>query len=149
MRVTYTIDKEKVLKEVGRLTNYAGQRKVGDESTYLRMSTTDSDKEMLEQFWRAACSAATEQLMHYTSCISDDDIGCSTEYEVEVDMPSLYDTNLNESITDSLQNFFINFMASKWFKITSPEDEAKYAAEALGFMQDIEKKIYFRKRPER
>lgn len=149
MRVSYLVDKEAVLKEVRRLTHYGGHRKIGDDGAFERMRATDSDKDMLEQFWKAACSAATEQLMHYVRCMANDDIGDSPAYEVEMDMPSLYDVNLNDSIEDSLQNFFINLIVSKWYKITSPEDEAKYAADALGYMQDIENKIYHRKRPKR
>lgn len=149
MRVTYVIGKEAILKEVRRLTHYGGHRKTGDEGAFERMRATESDKDMLEQFWKAACSAATEQLMHYTKCISNDDIGESTAYEVEMEMPSLYDVILNDSIEESLQNFFINLIASKWYKITSPEDEVKYAAEANGYMKDIENKIYHRKRPKR
>lgn len=149
MRVTYTVDKNAVLKEVRRLTNYVGSRKQGDEGAFQRISATDSDEGMLEQFWKAACSAATEQLMHYARSIENDVDGDNPCYEVVMEMPSLYDTELNDSIKDSLQNFFINIITSKWYKITSPDDEGKYAADALGYMQDVEKKIYHRKIPRR
>lgn len=145
MRVVYTINKADVFREVGRLTAYAGAKKQGDEGTYERVSTTDSDSDMLEQFWDAACSAATSNLMEFAEMI-DKDPGKSADYEVVMDMSSLYDTNLNESIEDGLKNFFINLIVSKWFKMTNPDDEAKYAAEALGYMADVEAKIYHRKR---
>ena len=148
MEVTYIVDKEKVLKEVRRLTTYVGQRK-GEEGAFERISATDSDREMLEQFWQAACSSATEELMHYAIDIYIGSVCRETEYEVEMDMPSMYDDNLNESVESSLQNFFVNLITSKWCKITNPDDEAKYAAEALGFIRDIDNKIYQRKRPTR
>ena len=148
MEVTYIVDKEKVLKEVRRLTTYVGQRK-GEEGAFERISATDSDRGMLEQFWQAACSAATEQLMHYATDIYIGSACHASDYEVEMDMPSLYDDNLNESVESGLQNFFVNLMTSKWCKITNPDDEAKYAAEALGFMKNIENLIYHRKRPKR
>lgn len=147
MRVTFTINKDAALREVRRLTAYGGNRKIGDEGAYLRMSATESDEGMLEQFWKAACSAATEQLMHYAVCIANEDE--EGVYEVVAKMSSLYDTNLNSSIQGSLMNFIVNFIVSKWYKLTSPEDEAKYAADAIGYMADIERKIYFRKRPTR
>lgn len=149
MRVTYTIDKNTVLEEVKRLTSYGGSRKKGEEGSYERMSATDSDAAQLEQFWKAACSAATEKLMHYARDIESGVEGDNPCYKVVMEMPSLYDTNLNATIEDSLQNFFVNMIASKWYKITSPDDEAKYAADALGFMVDVERKIYHRKRPSR
>lgn len=148
MRITYLIYKKDVLNGVKRLTSYGGSRKQGADGAYERMSATDSDEDMLEQLWRAACSAATEHLMHYARSIEINVEG-NPYYEVVAEMPSLYDINLNDSIKDSIKNFFINFITSKWYKITSPDDEAKYAAEALGYMQDVERKIYHRKRPRR
>lgn len=149
MRVTYTVYKNDVLTEVMRLTAYVGQRKVGDEGSYERISVTDSDKAMLEQYWIAACSAATEQLMHYARSIENDIEGDDPCYEVVMEQSSLYDVHLNESIEDSLKNFFISLIAGKWFRITSPDDEAKYAADAIGYMKDVENKLYNRKRPRR
>ena len=106
-------------------------------------------EDMLEQFWKAACSAATDMLMHFSRSIENDVEGDAPCYEVVMEMSSLYDTSLNESVEDSLQNFFINLMTSKWCKIVCPDDEAKYAADALGYMKDVERKIYHRKRPTR
>lgn len=149
MRVTYTVDKNTVLKEVRRLTAYLGQRKQGDDGTYERISTTESDNDMLEPFWKAACSAATDQLKHFARQIENDVEGDNPCYEVVMEMASLYDTNLNESVEDSLQNFFINTIASKWLNTVSPDDAARFAAEALGYMKDVENKMYYRKRPTR
>ncbi len=149
MRVTYTVYKNTVLNEVRRLTNYVGSRKQGDESAFLRISATESDEDMLEQFWKAACSAATDMLMHFSRSIENDVEGDAPCYEVVMEMSSLYDTALNDSVEDSLQNFFINLMTSKWCKIVCPDDEAKYASDALGYMKDVERKIYHRKRPTR
>ena len=145
MEVTFKIDKAEALKEVRRLTAYMGSRKQGDEGAYVRISATDSDADMLEQFWKAACSAVTEQFKHYAKSVEVSDEG----YDVTMEMSELYDTNLNESIKSGLLGMIVHIIVSKWFKITSPEDEAKYAAEAAGYMADIERKIYHRKRPTR
>lgn len=149
MRVTYTVDKSKVLKEVGRLTAYVASRKKEDEGAAERIPTTDSDKEMLEQFWTAACSAATDELMHFSRRIDNDSDSSQPCYEVVMEMSSLYDTQLNESVEDSLRNFFVNLITSKWCNISSPDDAPKFTAEALGYMKDVERKIYNRKRPTR
>ena len=145
MEVTFKIDKAEALKEVRRLTAYIGSRKQGDEGAYVRISATDSDADMLEQFWQAACSAVTEQLMHYAKSVEVSDEG----YDVTMVMSELYDTNLNESIKSGLLGMIVNIIVSKWFKITSPDDEARYATDAAGYMADIERKIYHRKRPTR
>ena len=153
MRVTFTIDKNAVMTEVQRLTHYAGARKVvkEGEDAYGRMSATDSDRELLEQFWKAACSAATEQLMHYARSIDNDVEGEHPCYEVVMDLPSNYDVRVSDGIEDSLKNFFINMIVNKWLEWVDAEGKSSAAAatDALGYMQDIEKKIYFRKRPSR
>lgn len=146
-RVIFTVDKKTVLMEVRRLTHYAGQRKQGDDGSFERISATESDSGILEQFWQAACDAATERLMRYAT-----ESGVEGEaYEIVMDMPSQYDTNLSDSIEGSLQNFFVNLIASKWLGYTDADGKssAMAAAEALGYMQDAEKKISHRKRPRR
>lgn len=164
MRVTYTIDKGKVLTEVRRLTAYAAQRK-GEEGAFERMAATESDEGLLEQFWKSACAAATEQLKEYARMIDagedesgdgiatyrTDGIATYQAYEAVMEMPSLYDKKLNESIEGSLQGFFVNIIASKWFAWTDASGKAAEtaAAEALVCMQDVERKIYHRKRPGR
>ena len=147
MRVTLTVEKEAVMQEVMRLTHYAGDRKTGDEGAYDRMAAMESDAEMLEQFWKAACTAVTELFKPYIKQVDSS----GDTYEAVMDMPSLYDTSLNESIEGSLQGFFVNTMAGKWFALTDTDGKAAAtaAAEALGYMQDVEKKMYHRKRPSR
>lgn len=147
MRVTYTVNKNEVFKEVRRLTAYVASSKKDDNEAYKRLSVTESDSGLIEQFWRAACSAATEQLMHFVRHIENsDDNQC---YEVVMEMASLYDTSLNESIEDSLKNFFINLITSKWFNVLSQDDAKVFAEDAMGYMKDVEKKVYHRKRPTR
>ena len=151
MRVVFRVDKNTVLKEVGRSTAYFSSRKKEkeDEGAYEKMSTTDSDKDLLEQYWKAACSAATEQLVHFARSIENNVEGDTPYYEVVMEMASQYDTNLNKSVEDSLQNFFINLITSKWMNVVSTEDAQVFAADAIGYMKDVENKMYFRKRPER
>ena len=101
---------------------------------------------MMEQFWKAACSAATDELKHFSKRVDAEE---DSDYEVVMEMSSLYDTNMNESIEDSLKNFFINIITSKWLNVASPDIAKTYAEEALGYMSDVDKKMYHRVRPKR
>ena len=144
MRVTFCVNKSKVLDDVGRMTAYIGQRKVGDVGAFERISTTDSDNDMLEQFWLAACSAATDILKHAVI-----DSKTSPDYKIVCEVSSLYDFDLTDSINDSLHNFFVTLMASKWCGITSPDDVKRLAEEAAGYAIDVNNKFYHRKMPQR
>ena len=147
MRVTYTVEKDDVLNEVRRLTHYIGSRKTtGADGIYENVSATESDSDMMEQFWKAACSAATDELKHFSKRVDAEE---DSDYEVVMEMSSLYDTNMNESIEDSLKNFFINIITSKWLNVASPDIAKTYAEEALGYMSDVDKKMYHRVRPKR
>lgn len=144
MEVTFKIDKAEALKEVRRLTAYIGSRKQGDDGAYVRISATDSDAEMLEQFWKAACAAVTEQFKPFIKSVTND-----TYYTVVLDLSNSYDENLNTSVEESLLNFAVSFIVSKWCKITSPDEYESYGADAVANIDDVVRKVYFKKKPTR
>ncbi len=49
--------------EVQKITSYIGAKKKEEkEDAYLRMAATDSDVDLLEQFWREACVNVIDEL---------------------------------------------------------------------------------------
>ncbi len=166
MEIEVSVDKSEVLDEVGRLTAYTGQRKEGDAGVYERISSTSGDADMLEQFWQASCSAMSDNLKPFikelrydyeTYEYSSSNINVNpapisvshTGYYVKLELSGSYDTSLTGSMMESMKNFFICMMSSKWFKITSHDDAQSYADDAAGYMTDIMRKIYFKKKPSR
>jgi hypothetical protein len=153
IEVTLTVSKQRVYDEVAKTTSYTGAKMQGDDSAYDRIFTTDSDRSMLERFWAEACNAATEQLKKFIVEVSDNSEGntidLSRDYVVKLELSSSYDNNLTESVQASLFSFFVSVIVAKWYKFTNKEEIESYGADALGMMNDVMSKIFYRKKPTR
>ena len=153
IEVTLTVSKQLVYDEVAKTTSYTGAKMQGDDAAYDRIFTTDSDRSMLERFWTEACNAATEQLKKFIVEVSDNSEGStidlSRDYVVGLELSSSYDNNLTESVQASLFSFFVSVIVSKWYKFTNKEETESYAADAVGMMNDVMGKIFYRKKPVR
>lgn len=153
MDIQLTINKALVLDEVAKTTSYVGAKAADDGTAYEHTFATDEDRVMLERFWIESCSAATDSLKPLLKTISSQEptrgYSLDKDYSVTLEMPSNWDQKLQDSVTGSLFSFFANNIASKWFLITSKEDAEAYAQTAAGSLQDVELKLFYRKRPER
>lgn len=142
--ITITISKEAVLNDVGRLTNYSGDRFVGDEGAFDRISTTGSDADMLGQFWQSACDGVTEAMKRFIKSLTT-----TTDYVVVLEVSSSYDTNLTGSITTNVQNCITNHIVSQWYKLTNKADSETYLREAVSQLNEAMSKLFFKKKPTR
>lgn len=142
--VEFLVGKVNVFDEVGRMTNYAGAKKDEDKGAFVRIATTGSDEQMLEPFWQAACSAATEKFKPFLTSL-----GAGEDYHPHLELSGSYDVNLTDSINESLKNFFVCLMVSKWYDITNPAEAEKYGVSAAEYMDDVVSKIYYKKKPTR
>lgn len=153
IKVTLTVSKQRVYDEVAKTTSYTGAKMQGDDSAYDRIFTTDSDRSMLERFWTEACNAATEQFKKFIVEVSDNSEGSmidlSRDYVVKLELSSSYDDNLTESVQASLFSFFVSVIVSKWYKFTNKDETDSYAADAVGMMNDVMGKVFYRKKPKR
>lgn len=153
IEVTLTVSKQRVYDEVAKTTSYTGAKMQGDDSAYDRIFTTDSDRSMLERFWTEACNAATEQFKKFIVEVSDNSEGSmidlSRDYVVKLELSSSYDDNLTESIQAILFSFFVSVIVGKWFRFTNKAEADNYIADAVGMMNDVMAKIYYRKKPVR
>ena len=151
--VTLRVSKQRVYDEVAKTTSYTGAKMQGDDTAYDRIFTTDSDRSMLERFWTEACNAATEQLKKFIVEVSENGEGntidLSRDYVVKLELSSAYDENLTESVQASLFSFFVSAIVSKWYKFTNKDETESYAADAVGMMNDVMGKIFYRKKPRR
>lgn len=151
--IILTVNKANVYDEVAKTTSYTGVKMQGDDGAYDRIFTTDDDRLMLERFWVEACNAATEEFKPFIMSVSDqtDSHGINIEnnYIVGLELSSAFDETLKGSIETSLFSFFVAAIVSKWYKFTNKGEQESYAADAVGMMQDVMSKIYFRKKPKR
>lgn len=144
-QIELTVAKSAVYNEVAKTTSYTGARMVGDDDAYLRIFTTDEDQEMLERFWEEAASGATEQLKPFLHF----DNSTATEYEVVLEVSSSYDETLTGSVRKSLFSYFVAMIVARWYRIANKQESESYANDAIGAMDDVMKKIYYRKKPVR
>lgn len=155
--VTLTVEKDDVYNEVAKTTAYAGKKMVDDDKAYERIFTTKSDRSMLERFWDESCNVATDIFKPFISSVSskvtitaEDNTKTEVEaYSVQLLMSSAFDTTLTDSILSSLRSFFVASIVAKWFVITNKQEAEPYAKDAVAFMQDVKRKIYYRKKPTR
>lgn len=151
--VTLTVSKANVYNEVAKTTSYTGAKMQGDDSAYKRIFTTEEDRMMLERFWVEACNAATEQFKPFLKSVSEqsegEDVELEQDYDVELELSSSFDTSLEGSIATSLFSFFVALIVSKWYKFTNKGEAESYGVDAAAMMEDVMKKIYFKKKPKR
>lgn len=144
VQITIKIEKDAVYNEVAKTTSYTGSKKIGDEGAYERIFTTDEDQEMLARFWNETVSGAIEQFKSFIGEWSNSD-----SFTVQLTLSNRFDTNLKDSIQSSLFSHFVAMIISKWFRMANKEEAEEYGIEAAGAMDDVMKKIYYRKKPVR
>jgi hypothetical protein len=151
--VNLQVNKSYVYDEVAKTTSYTGAKMQGDEGAYLRIFTTDDDRQMLERFWAEACSSATELLKPFIVSVSaqpvSHTVNLGNNYDVTLQLSTAFDTSLSDSINSSLFSFFVSYITGKWYKFTNKAEANDYIAEAESALEDIKKKIYYRKKPTR
>lgn len=148
IEISIDIIKANVYDEVAKTTSYTGAKMDGDGSAYERIFTTDEDQQMLERFWDEAANAVTEQLKPFIKSLlgtKDNVIG----YYATLSLSSAFDETLSDSIESGLFSFFVNAIVSKWYKFTNKGEADAYATDAAGMMDDVMRKVYYRKKPQR
>lgn len=152
MDITLNIKKASVYDDVAKLTGYIGAKNNESELTYDKVFTTDDDRILLERFWRDACNASTDEFKNFIKSVTESTsqtIDNTEIYTVVMDMPSSFDSNLTNSIQNSLHSYFVNSIASKWFALIDKNESDYYNKESAVNGVDIRAKIYHRKRPSR
>ena len=154
IEITLTVNKANVYNEVEKTTSYTGEKlEEGGQAAYDRIRTTDSDREMLERFWTEACNAATERMKRFvlsvTSYPESHGVELDRNYEVRLELSSSFDTALTQGAQTSLYSFFVTFIVARWFKLANKEEADSYAADAAALMDDVMRKLFYKKKPTR
>lgn len=144
MTITITITKATVLDDVGRLTHYEGNKSDGNGEAFERISTKETDADMLEQFWKAACESVTEAVKRFITSLTT-----TTNYVATLEVSSSYDTTLTASIQTNLQNCVTFNIVSQWYKLTNKSEAEDYALQAAAQLNEAMSKIFYKKKPSR
>lgn len=142
---TITIDKNSVYDEVAKTTSYTGTKKKDDDTAYSRIFTTEYDRQMLERFWSESKNAACNSLKKFL--VSEQE-GNDT-YTMTLDLSASFDDALTDSINRSMFSFFVMNITAKWFAISNKPETAEYATYASANMDDVMRKAFYKKKPER
>lgn len=154
MDIALNIKKSTVYIEVAKTTSYVGAKMMAEnENAYSQVFTTDDDRDMLERFWKESCSSVTDEFKQFIQSVSPPTNGPAIDYNevftVEMSMPSSFDERLVPSVEQSLTSFFVNLITAKWFSISNKGDAQYYQKEASAAGNEVRRKIYYRKKPQR
>lgn len=148
MTITLTINRDNVYKEVAKTTAYTGA-KMDDEFAYDKIFTTDEDQEMLLRFWNESKNTICQALKRVLDSEVESASTLGTDYTLTLDVSASFDTALQDSIKSSLFSFFVMNITSKWYTFTNKSETTNYAAEAASYLEDIKRKVFFKKKPTR
>ena len=144
MEITLKVNKEAVYDEVAKTTEYTGA-KMTDEQAYDLIATTEEDQAMLERFWNECKNMICNSLKKILVSEIEED----AEYKMTLGLSAAFDESLTESMQRSLFSFFVINITSKWYTFTNKKEVTAYATEAASCVDDIMRKAFFKKRPQR
>lgn len=140
--VTLRIEKKQVYNEVAQTTSYTGA-KMEDEHAYDRIFTTDEDESMLERFWSESKNAICNSLKKMLVSENETD----GIYVLQLDVSNSYDEALTESMQRSLFSYFVMNITSKWYTFSNKGEAGEYALQAATYVEDILRKVFYKKKP--
>lgn len=144
MEITLKVNKEAVYDEVAKTTEYTGA-KMEDEHAYEVISTTEEDKTMLERFWNECKNMVCNSLKK----VLISEVEVEGEYSLVLGLSTAFDESLTDSMQRSLFSFFVMNITAKWYTFANKSEATGYATEAATYIDDIMRKAYYKKRPER
>lgn len=144
IEITLTLDKSAVYHEVGQTTSYTGA-KMNDDSAYERIFTTDADDSMLDRFWSESKITIANHLKRVL--LEENDL--NGVYSLKIGVSDSFNESLVESMQLSLFSFFVMNITAKWYTFTNKQEAAGYAAEAATYVDDLMRKVFFKKKPAR
>lgn len=144
-KLILSVNKADVYNEVAKTTSYTGAKMENDATAYTRIFTTEEDKDILERFWNESKNAVAGTLKKLLNNEQEE----NGTYTLTLDVSSSFDDSLTESMQRSLFSFFVMSIVSKWYIFTNKKEAESYATSALGDMEDVMRKAYYKKRPTR
>lgn len=139
-----TIKKDEVYREVAKTTAYVSS-KMDDGTAYERIFTTDESREMLERFWDESKNMVSNSLKRVF--VSENET--AGVYVLKLGVSTAFDDAQVASMQRSLFSFFVMNITAKWYTITNKDEAVGYATEAATYIDEIKRKVYFKKKPTR
>lgn len=153
--INITIVKLNVYEEVARTTSYVGAKMLTeqDPGAYERIFATDADRGQLERFWAEVCNIVTGLVKPFVLELSEQGdphgVELGRNYMLRLGMPQRFDERMQGAIIDGLHSFFVEMITAKWFRFANKGEAEAYAHSAEAMLKDVERKLYWRKKPAR
>ena len=143
--VDFEIGKGAVYDEVGKTMAYLGARGVDDGAAYERVSTSEEDGEMLDRYWEESKVALCGALKRVLAGEEERD----GVYRLRLEVSSAFDGELKRSIGQGLLAYFVANVVGKWCSVVRKEEAEEYVKRAAGVLDDVRRKVFFKRRPVR
>lgn len=147
MEKTITIYKELVYEAVDRRSAYVGKNLLNEEgnSLYKQVSTTNSDRDLLDTFYLDAISNLTSSLKSMLNSIYSQD-GITT---ISLNLSQDFNERLSDTISNDLISYLSLNILAKWFSITAPTLSAQYAESSSAYLNAILQQLFYKQPPKK
>ena len=143
------IDREDVMREVDKTTDYTGSKMDESDTTRDRILMTEDDMVNLSRFWDEAAAVANGRLRNMILVAPVDKHSSEGDYHVTLEVSKGFNKALTPSVQSSLRSFFIQSIVGKWFRIANKNEAKDYFSVAEKLLDDAMRKLYSRQRPRR
>lgn len=147
MEITLTISKSAVMTEVAQTTSYTGDKMVGDEGAYDRISTVDENEPELRRFWnesRAEVAQTFKTLLKGEGMNAAD----ADQYDLILDVSEAFDPALLPGMELGLFSYFVQNIVGKWYVYTNKGEAGAYSDRGAVLLGEVREKAFYKKKPE-
>lgn len=123
-RLTIETRKADVIAEVNKTCAYMGARTMETEDgkrLYGHISTSKEDAEMLERYWREACTTVAATGKEYVAATDYEDDAFTIGYALS----DSYNKAMDGSVRQSVFSFIVEYILSKWLDTCGLAEMAK------------------------
>lgn len=135
MDVVIGIQRERVLKEVNKLTAFTARQ---TEGGFDKITATSDEEKIVLSFLDQAISEMVGKLTDYSPITGDD--------EVSFSLPITFDHLLIPAASNAIVNYLVHETCDRWFAVTKPGEKRDTNAGSILF-SDIVKLLCTRNKP--
>ncbi len=136
-----------IFQELAKTTAYTGVKNESEDAAtaFNRVATVEEDSGLLQRYWEMACSELIEKLKRFVTSA----VNTSDRLTLSLETSGAYDDSLTPSLKTDLFSFLVASIAARWFRMVLKERAEEYGREASAKLTEAERKLYYRKRPQR
>lgn len=143
-----SVSRSRLYSEVARTTAYLGVKQAPADKPgehFDRLAVIEGDKALLDRFSNEAALALVE---HIKGCVAAINLA-EEAISLSLSLSDGYDTCLTVSVAGNFEAYMAAFVTSHWLRLTLPEKEEGWRAEAQRLLTEISAALYHRTPPRR